>query len=434
MLQARDRAPSRSASCPRCGCSRSAWTWRWSSGTEALAKEAEARRATSSWSPIPTDELDVAVIRATPGRHAGGLRSPTRRLPTSSAWASRRCSSTSSGCRSAGAAPRGGDPLPPPRRLLRQRHGRLARARGADPRARPADGRRSGASRTATSGPPTRTGPTGSSRWPTAARRRSATRSSTRSRSAPASSERATLYSSTEFKKIRLLYFTDDYTRVGGRARLSGEAAAARSAPSGPARSSYAPRARAAARRRQLARFARCARSAATRSSSSAARARELVDVDGNRYVDYVCSWGPLIAGHAHPEVVAAVTDAAARGTSFGAPTEGEVELAAEVVERVPARRDGADDLLRHGGGDERDPAGARRHRARPVIKFAGRLPRARRRAARRGGLRPRHAGHPGLPRRHEAQAADTVDRALERPRGASNAASRAASSRGDHR
>jgi glutamate-1-semialdehyde 2,1-aminomutase len=60
----------------------------------------------------------------------------------------------------------------------------------------------------------------------------------------------------------------------------------------------------------------------------------ELVDVDGNRYVDWVCSWGPLILGHAHPRVVAAVGDAARRGTSFGAPTEAEVELAAEVCER----------------------------------------------------------------------------------------------------
>ncbi len=61
----------------------------------------------------------------------------------------------------------------------------------------------------------------------------------------------------------------------------------------------------------------------------------ELVDVDGNRYVDWVCSWGPLILGHAHPAVVEAVRDAAARGTSFGAPARGEIELAAEVCERV---------------------------------------------------------------------------------------------------
>jgi glutamate-1-semialdehyde 2,1-aminomutase len=60
----------------------------------------------------------------------------------------------------------------------------------------------------------------------------------------------------------------------------------------------------------------------------------ELIDADGNRYVDYVCSWGPLIHGHAHPDVVAAVTAAAERGTSFGAPTAGEVELAVEVARR----------------------------------------------------------------------------------------------------
>jgi glutamate-1-semialdehyde 2,1-aminomutase len=60
----------------------------------------------------------------------------------------------------------------------------------------------------------------------------------------------------------------------------------------------------------------------------------ELVDVDGNRYVDWVCSWGPLILGHADPDVVAAVRAAAGRGTSFGAPTEAETELAAEVAGR----------------------------------------------------------------------------------------------------
>jgi glutamate-1-semialdehyde 2,1-aminomutase len=63
----------------------------------------------------------------------------------------------------------------------------------------------------------------------------------------------------------------------------------------------------------------------------------EIVDVDGNRYVDWVCSWGPLIHGHAHPEIVAAVQEAAARGTSFGAPTAGEIELAAEIADRLPS-------------------------------------------------------------------------------------------------
>jgi glutamate-1-semialdehyde 2,1-aminomutase len=61
----------------------------------------------------------------------------------------------------------------------------------------------------------------------------------------------------------------------------------------------------------------------------------ELIDVDGHRYIDWVCSWGPLILGHAHPAVVEAVQEAAAAGTSFGAPTEGEVELAAEVTARL---------------------------------------------------------------------------------------------------
>src|SRR4051812_37381346 len=60
-------------------------------------------------------------------------------------------------------------------------------------------------------------------------------------------------------------------------------------------------------------------------------------DVDGCRYVDYVGSWGPLILGHAYPAVVAAIEAAARRGTSFGAPTEGENELAQLIVEAVPS-------------------------------------------------------------------------------------------------
>ncbi len=61
----------------------------------------------------------------------------------------------------------------------------------------------------------------------------------------------------------------------------------------------------------------------------------EIIDVDGNRYVDWVCSWGPLIHGHAHPEIVEAVVEAAQMGTSFGAPTAGEVEIAEEVARRM---------------------------------------------------------------------------------------------------
>src|SRR6202023_2513043 len=60
-------------------------------------------------------------------------------------------------------------------------------------------------------------------------------------------------------------------------------------------------------------------------------------DVDGNRYIDYLGSWGPLIAGHAHPGVVAAIQEAATRGTSFGAPTEAEPELADLVKKSFPS-------------------------------------------------------------------------------------------------
>jgi glutamate-1-semialdehyde 2,1-aminomutase len=67
------------------------------------------------------------------------------------------------------------------------------------------------------------------------------------------------------------------------------------------------------------------------------ARGAAVWDVDGNRYIDYLASWGPLIAGHAHPGVVAAIQDAATRGTSYGAPTEAEVQLAQLVKRAFPS-------------------------------------------------------------------------------------------------
>jgi glutamate-1-semialdehyde 2,1-aminomutase len=98
----------------------------------------------------------------------------------------------------------------------------------------------------------------------------------------------------------------------------------------------------------------------------------ELVDVDGGRYVDWVMSWGPLIAGHAHSDVVAAVTAAAAAGTSFGAPTEAEVKLAEEVTRRVPA----AEMVRMTSSGTEASMSAVRLARAvtgrDAVIKFAG--------------------------------------------------------------
>jgi len=97
-----------------------------------------------------------------------------------------------------------------------------------------------------------------------------------------------------------------------------------------------------------------------------------LWDVDGNRYVDLVLSWGPLIVGHAHPSVVEAVQAAAARGTSFGAPTEAEVELAEEVARRVPA----VEKLRMVNSGTEATMSAVRLARAATgrvrIVKFAG--------------------------------------------------------------
>jgi glutamate-1-semialdehyde 2,1-aminomutase len=97
-----------------------------------------------------------------------------------------------------------------------------------------------------------------------------------------------------------------------------------------------------------------------------------LWDVDGNRYVDLVLSWGPLIVGHAHPRVVEAVQAAAARGTSFGAPTEAEVELAEEVARRVPV----VEKLRMVNSGTEATMSAARLARAATgragIVKFAG--------------------------------------------------------------
>jgi glutamate-1-semialdehyde 2,1-aminomutase len=64
-------------------------------------------------------------------------------------------------------------------------------------------------------------------------------------------------------------------------------------------------------------------------------RGAYLTDADGREYVDLVCSWGPMILGHAHPAVLEAAGAALARGTSFGTPSEGEVALAEEIVDRI---------------------------------------------------------------------------------------------------
>jgi glutamate-1-semialdehyde 2,1-aminomutase len=98
----------------------------------------------------------------------------------------------------------------------------------------------------------------------------------------------------------------------------------------------------------------------------------ELVDVDGKRYLDWVGSWGPLILGHAEPAVIAAVIEAAQRGTSYGAATAAEVELAEEVVARVAS----AEMVRMTSSGTEAAMSAVRLARAvsgrEIVVKFAG--------------------------------------------------------------
>src|SRR5687767_5073143 len=98
----------------------------------------------------------------------------------------------------------------------------------------------------------------------------------------------------------------------------------------------------------------------------------ELIDADGHRYVDWVCSWGPLILGHAHPDVVDAVQDAAERGTSYGAPTEAEVQLAAEVCDRFRS----VEMVRMTSSGTEASMSAVRLARAATgrdaIVKFAG--------------------------------------------------------------
>lgn len=97
-----------------------------------------------------------------------------------------------------------------------------------------------------------------------------------------------------------------------------------------------------------------------------------LYDVDGNRYIDYFLSWGPLILGHAHPEVVEAIRETALRGTSYGAPTELELELAREIIAFYP----GLEMVRMVNSGTEATMSALRLARAatgRPkVVKFAG--------------------------------------------------------------
>ena len=135
----------------------------------------------------------------------------------------------------------------------------------------------------------------------------------------------------------------------------------------------------------------------------------ELIDVDGHRYVDWVCSWGPLILGHAHPDVVEAVSDAAARGTSYGAPTDGEVELAAEICDRFAS----VEMVRMTSSGTEASMSAVRLARAATgrdsILKFAGAYHGHVDGLLAEAGSGLATAGIPASPGVTEAQAADTI-------------------------
>ena len=132
-------------------------------------------------------------------------------------------------------------------------------------------------------------------------------------------------------------------------------------------------------------------------------------DVDGNRYVDWVSSWGPLILGHADPLVVEAVREAAAHGTSYGAPTAGEVDLAAEVVERFAS----VEMVRMTSSGTEATMSALRLARAATgrttIMKFAGAYHGHVDGLLAEGGSGLATAGVPASPGVTEAQASDTV-------------------------
>jgi glutamate-1-semialdehyde 2,1-aminomutase len=135
----------------------------------------------------------------------------------------------------------------------------------------------------------------------------------------------------------------------------------------------------------------------------------ELVDADGNRYVDWVCSWGPIILGHADPDVLAAVSDAARRGTSYGAPTEAEVDLAAEVADRF----DSVEMVRMVNSGTEAAMSAVRLARAATgrdaIVKFAGAYHGHSDGLLAEAGSGLATQGIPASPGVTEAQAADTV-------------------------
>ncbi len=164
-------------------------------------------------------------------------------------------------------------------------------------------------------------------------------------------------------------------------------------------------------------------------------RVARVWDEDGSEYIDLVGSWGPLILGHAHPAILEAIARAARDGTSFGAPTEGEVELAEAIVTAVPS----IESVRLVSSGTEATMSAVRLARGcdrpRPRHQVRGVLPRPRRLLPDpgrigRGDLRP-----PEQPRRHRGNGARHAERALQRSRGGRGAcAATSRAGRRDHR
>ncbi len=151
-----------------------------------------------------------------------------------------------------------------------------------------------------------------------------------------------------------------------------------------------------------------------------------LFDVEGNAYLDWVGSWGPMILGHAEPAVIAAVIEAAKRGTSFGAATLAEVQLAEEVAARMPS----VEMLRMTSSGTEAAMSAVRLARAvtgrEVVIKFAGAYHGHSDGLLADAGLGPGDARGAGQPRGAAGAGGGDRGGAVERPRGGQPGARRA--------
>ena len=362
-----------------------------SGDTEALAKAAAGRRARRASSRQPYDELDTRRHPRHAGRPAGRLRALRRRRARARHAGRRSCSSTSRACiergllrrvaailfhRRAGFCANGMGVWEVPEDQILE----AGRADGRLPRHQPLlpapDLRRLAL-------PALHDGPR--------ALQGGVRRDPRRDRDEIGCIEdRATLYSSTEFKKVRLLYFTDDFkrwersTRASALSRLAASRSPTRSRPS--------------CTRRALQRLPGGVNSPVRAMRAigrdpifiDRADGAELIDVDGNRYVDYVCSWGPLIHGHAHPEIVEAIVDRRA-------PRHHASARRPRARSTSPRRSRGAcpsvEMLRMTSSGTEASMSAIRLARAATgrdeAAEVRRRLPRPRRRPARRGRQRP---------------------------------------------